>query len=141
MLHNQSSHTIAQTYAQAEMSQLSVFSKFFSLNANDASALEGAALTRKRADALYWSKMDGSPHTVFTKAECFHAFQQAWPAPPCLGVVIKPGGGVQLQFVFWILMSVERILTLIMTIKTETEKPALTYSKTRGLVELVTGTD
>ncbi|PWA27611.1 hypothetical protein CCH79_00000042 [Gambusia affinis] len=31
----------------------------------------------------------------------------------------------------------ERILTLIMTIKTETEKPALTYSKTRGLVELV----
>ncbi|XP_014857334.1 PREDICTED: serine/threonine-protein kinase Sgk1 isoform X2 [Poecilia mexicana] len=143
MLHNHSSHGIAQTYAQAEMSQLAVFSKFFFffffLNANDASALEGAALTRQRADALYWSKTDRSPHGVFTEADCFHAFQQAWPAPPSLGLLIKPGGGgVQLQFVFWTLTSAEWILTLTMTIKTETEKPALTYSKTRGLVELVT---
>ena len=30
---------------------------------------------------------------------------------------------------------------LIMTIKTETEKPVLTYSRTRGLVALITGMD
>lgn len=30
---------------------------------------------------------------------------------------------------------------LIMTIKTETEKPELTYSRAKGLVELVTGID
>lgn len=30
-------------------------------------------------------------------------------------------------------------LLVIMTIKTETEKPELTYSKAKGLVELVTG--
>lgn len=45
--------------------------------------------------------------------------------------------------IFWPWIVDERgaAAVLIMTVKTETEKPVLTYSKSRGLVALVTGTD
>lgn len=76
-----------------------------------------------------------------------HAHLGVWvccTTPPSSGLFIKQEPKARLlNFGFSQLMSTELLLnsSLIMTIKTETEKPVLTYSKSRGLVSLVTGMD
>lgn len=51
---------------------------------------------------------------------------------------------ISMLVTFWVRqsLSADRLeFNLTMTIQTETEQPALTYSKSKGLVTLVTGTE